>query len=123
MDSSIIIFDLGIDGKGFNKMMEISQEDLGDYTDLNNNYLFEENDINENNEKIRKNNIIIDITPLTRDKYKDYQLLVIKRNGNKIFLRFNTYYDDSFIKNQDNILSFNNFAFCRKKLLIDKLLI
>ena len=116
LESSIIIFDLGIDGKGFNKMMEISQEDLGDYTDLNNNYLFEENDINENNEKIRKNNIIIDITPLTRDKYKDYQLLVIKRNGNKIFLRFNTFIDDSFIKNQDNILSFNNSAFCRERI-------
>ena len=116
LDSSILIFDLGIDGKGFNKMMEISQEDLGDYTDLNNNYLFEENDINENNEKIRKNNLIIDITPLTRDKYKEYQLLVIKRNGNKIFLRFNTFIDDSFIKNQENILSFNNSAFCRERI-------
>ena len=120
IDSSIIIFDLGIDGTGFNKIMEINQEDLGDYgfefnNNFNSDYLYEENDINENNERIRKNNIIIEIAPLTRDKYKEYQLLVIKRNGNKIFLRFNTYYDDSFIKNQDNILSFNNSAFCRER--------
>ena len=40
---------------------------------------------------------------------------MIKRNGNKIYLRFNTYIDDSFIKNQDNILSFNNSAFCRER--------
>ena len=122
IDSSIIIFDLGIDGKGFNKIMEINQEDLGDYgfefnNNFNGDYPYEENDINENNERIRKNNIIIDIAPLTRDKYKEYQLLVIKRNGNKIFLRFNTYYDDSFIKNQDNILSFNNSAFCRERFI------
>ena len=116
IDSSIIIFDLGIDGTGFNKIMEINQEDLGDYGfEFNNDYPYEENDINENNERIRKNNIIIDIEPLTRDKYKEYQLLVIKRNGNKIYLRFNTYIDDSFIKNQDNILSFNNSAFCRER--------
>ena len=120
IDSSIIIFDLGIDGKAFNKIMEINQEDLGDYgmefnNNFNSDYLYGENDINENNEIIRKNNIIIDITPLTRDKYKEYQLLVIKRNGNKIYLRFNTYFDDSDIKNQENILSFNNSAFCRER--------
>ena len=58
--------------------MEINQEDLGDYgfefnNNFNSDYLYEENDINENNERIRKNNIIIDIEPLTRDKYKEYQ--------------------------------------------------
>ena len=115
IDSNIIIFDLGIDGKGFYKMMEISQEDLGDYG-YDFNMYYNENDINENNEIIQKSNIIVDITPLTRDKFKDYQLIAIKRNGNKIFLRFNTFIDDSFIKNQENILSFNNSAFCRERI-------
>ena len=116
-DSSIIIFDLGIDGNGFYKIMEISQEDLGDYGfDYSNNFITNENDINDNNGIIQKNNIIVDIAPLTRDKYKDYQLLVIKRNGNKLFLRFNTFIDDSYIKNQENILSFNNSAFCRERI-------
>ena len=118
IDSSIIVFDLGIDGKGFTKMLEISQEDLGEYGyDYYNNFNYDENNMNENNEElIQKNNLIIDITPLTRDKFKDYQLLVIKRNGNKYFLRFNTYTDDSFIKNQDNILSFNNSEFYRERI-------
>ena len=117
IDSSIIIFDLGIDGKGFNKMLEISQEDLWDYGyEFNDNYIFNQNDINENNEFIQRNNTIVDITPLTRDKFKDYQLIVIKRNGNKLFLRFNTYIEDSVIKNQENILSFNNSAFCRERI-------
>ena len=92
-------------------MLEISQEDLGEYGyDYYNNFNYDENNMNENNEElIQKNNLIIDITPLTRDKFKDYQLLVIKRNGNKYFLRFNTYTDDYLI-----ILNF-----IVKELLID----
>ena len=117
IDSSIIIFDLGIDGKGFYKMLEISQEDLGDYGyEFNNNSIYNENNINESNELYQKNNIIVNITPLTRDKFKDYQLIVIKRNGNKLFLRFNTYIDDSNINNQESILSFNTSAFCRERI-------
>ena len=121
IDSSILIFDLGIDGKGFSKVEEISQEDLGDYGfDINGynnfNYLYSERDITKNNDFIQKSNTIIDITPLTRDKFKDYHLLVIKRNGNKIFLKFNTFLDDSIIKNQDEILKFNNSAFCRERI-------
>jgi len=127
IDSSIIIFDLGIDGKGFSKVEEISQEDLGDYgfdfngfinynyNYYNNNYLYNE-DINENNNLIQKSNIIVDITPLTREKFKEYHLVIMKRNGNKIFLKFNTFIDDSNIKNQDEILKFNNSAFCRERI-------
>ena len=121
IDSTIIIFDLGIDGKGFNKVEEISQEDLGDYgLDFNGfinfNYMYSERDINENNNFIQKSNVIVDIAPLTRDKYKDYHLLIMKRNGHKIFLKFNTFIDDSNIKNQDEILKFNKSAFCRERI-------
>ena len=120
IDSSVIIFDLGIDGKGFNKVEEISQEDLGDYgMDFNGFNFFSynmERDMNENNNYIQKSNVIVDITPLTRDKYKDYHLLIMKRNGHKIFLKFNTFIDDSNIKNQEEILKFNGSAFCRERI-------
>ena len=119
IDSSVIIFDLGIDGKEFTKVKEISQEDLGDYGldfEFNNYNFYNEDDINENNKLIQKSNIIVDITPLTRDKFKDYQLLVIKRNGHKIFLNFFIFEDDSKIKDQDEILKFNNSAFCRNRI-------
>ena len=121
IDSSILIFDLGVDGNDFNKIQEISQEDLCDYgyefNGYNNfNYLYSERDINENNYIIEKSNIIIDIEPLTRDKFKDYHLLVIKRNGHKLFLKFNTFLDDSILPNQDKILKFNNSAFCRERI-------
>jgi hypothetical protein len=53
---------------------------------------------------------------LTRDKFKDYHLLVIKRNGHKLFLKFNTFLDDSILPNQDKILKFNNSAFCRERI-------
>jgi hypothetical protein len=121
IDSSILIFDLGVDGNDFNKIQEISQEDLCDYgyefNGYNNfNYLYSERDINENNYIIEKSNIIIDIEPLTRDKFKDYHLLVIKRNGHKLFLKFNTFLDESILPNQDKILKFNNSAFCRERI-------
>lgn len=121
IDSSILIFDLGVDGNDFNKIQEISQEDLCDYGyefgGYNNfSYLYSERDINENNYIIEKSNIIIDIAPLTRDKFKDYHLLVIKRNGHKLFLKFNTFLDDSILPNQDKILQFNKSAFCRERI-------
>ena len=120
IDSSIIIFDLGIDGKDFIKIAEISQEDLMDYGfELYgyNNYLYNQDDINNNNLLIQKSNFIVDITPLTRDKYKEYHLLIIKRNGNKLFIKFDTYIDDTNIKNQDEILKFNNSAFYRRRII------
>ena len=121
IDSSILIFDLGLDGNDFNKIQEISQEDLCDYGYeyngyTNFNYLYSERDIKENNYIIEKSNIIMDIEPLTRDKFKDYHLLVIKRNGHKLFLKFNTFLDDSILPNQDKILKFNNSAFCRERI-------
>ena len=116
MDSSIIVFDLGLDGKGFYKVMEISQEDLGDFN-YNYNYEFNYGDNNNDVDNLMiKSNIIVDIAPLTRDKFKEYQLLIIKRNGRKIFIRFNTYIDDTHIKNQENILAFNSSALCRERI-------
>ena len=120
IDSNIIIFDLGIDGKGFSKIQEISQEDLGDYgVDFgynNFNYLNSERDINENDLLIQKSNVIVDIAPLPRDKFKEYHLLVMKRNGHKLFLKFNTFLDDTKIKNENEILKFNSSAFCKERL-------
>ena len=121
IDSSVIVFDLGIDGKGFSKIVEISQEDLNDsefdfYGYNAYSFPYNEADLNENDILIRKSNTIIDITPLTRDKFKEYHLLIMKRNGNKIFIRFNTYSDDTNIKNQDEILKFNSSAFYRERI-------
>ena len=119
-DSSIIIFDLGLDGNGFSKITEIWQEDIlnygYDFYGYNNFNIYNENDLNVNNNLIQKSNIIIDIVPLTRDKYKDNHLLVIKRNGQKIFLNFMTFIDETIIKNEEEILQFNSSAFCRNRI-------
>ena len=111
MHSSVLIFDLGIDGKEFAKIEEISQEDLADY----NSSIFNYND-SEDNILIQKKNTIIDIVPLTRNKFKDYHLLIIKRNGSKIFVKFSTYKNDIYIQNEEKILILNNSAFCRERI-------
>ena len=121
IDSSVIIFDLGLDGNGFSKINEISQEDIlnygYDFSGYNNfNNIYSENDLNENNNLMQISNIIIDIVPLTRDKFKDYHLLIIKRNGQKIFLNFTTFNDETKIKNEEEILQFNSSAFCRNRI-------
>ena len=113
IESTIIIFDLGIDGKSFNEIIKISNEDV--YYDTNyyyNSYI----DLNDNQNILNKGNIIINIIPLTRDKYKDNHLLAIKRNGQKIFFKFNTIFDDTYIPKQEEILQFNKSAFCRERI-------
>ena len=121
INSSIIIFDLGVEGKGFTKMTEIYQDDLIDYGmefGFNNyNYFSSERDLNENNNLIEKSNVIIDIAPLPRDKFKEYHLLVLKRNGHKLFLKFNTYLDESIIKNENELLKFNSSALCKERIV------
>ena len=121
IDSSVVIFDLGLDGNGFSKLTEIWQEDIlnfgYDFYGYNNFAgVYSESDLIDNNNLIQRSNIIIDIVPLTRDKYKDYHLLIIKRNGHKIFLNFMTYTDETNIKNEDKILQFNSSAFCRNRI-------
>ena len=111
VDSSVAIFDLGCEGKDFVKIGDIDQ---GSIADSFRDFLVkrEEDDVD-----INKQFVIVDAIPLTRTETKIYQLVIITRNGRRIFVRFDTEIDECKIKNENEILSIDTNKIYRTRII------
>ena len=106
-DSCISIYDLGSDGNSFEKIGQINQETLIENFRQS---LFGMN-LNPNNY------IITDIIPFRRNEMKFNHLLIITRNGIKIFIKFDVIIDEKKYPNEDFIMNINSNKIYRKRIV------
>ena len=110
-DSSIFIYDLGTNGKIFKKIGEIDQETIINSIKINQFY----NQINI--EPIKKNFVIIDVIPIKRNESKFNQLMIITKNGFRVYFKFDTFFDRTKFENEEKIIEFDNNYFFRNRIL------
>ncbi|MCQ2816810.1 MAG: hypothetical protein MJ252_06045 [archaeon] len=80
--SSVMAFDLGFDGTSFDQIAEISQADIMEQILVGSG--------NSSNEYMIQDNLIMDLIPLQRNESKNHQLVLVLRNGTKVFIKFQT---------------------------------
>ena len=107
VDSSVAIFDLGCEGKDFMKIGDIDQGSISE--------AFREGVSGEDDE--RNMFLIVDIIPLDRATMKSNQLLIITRNGMRVYVRFDIEIDESIIKDEANTLNLDSNRIYRKRII------
>jgi len=94
--SSLIVYDLGPDGTQFNKLGEINQESICERY----------NQLNMRQDK-EKNFVIKEVFPLTRKDSKYYHLILITKNGLRVYISFDIEISNEPIENEDLKLELN----------------
>lgn len=87
-DSAVHVYDLGIDGMGFEKLGEISQTHIKERF----NYVSGQPNKRENNF------IILDIYSISRAESKSYNLVIITKMGLRAYIKFDPYFSNAPIK-------------------------
>jgi hypothetical protein len=105
-DSAVHVYDLGVDGMGFEKLGEISQTNIRDRF----NYLSGQPNRRENNF------IILDIYPTTRAESKSYNLVIVTKMGLRAYIKFDPYFSNApikDIKDEERMLEFDKNSIYR----------
>lgn len=108
-NSSIIIYDLGSNDNDFMKLGEIDQESITKH--LRNHSI----GINKKDQ----NYMIVDAIPLTRSDFKNTQLLLITKNGYRVYVQFYTSNEETTIKDFTVINEIDSNLIYQKRIIAE----
>ena len=97
-DTLVSIYDMGEDGTSFRKIGDITQNNIKDKY-----FSF----CSSQGMKKDTSFVISDIQPITRKDSKYHNLVIITKNGMRVYIAFDTVYSDVKIKNEEQITEFD----------------